>query len=327
MTGEATTGVTETPDPTWHRIDEADLPAEGRIRSVVVDGRSVAVSRCGGHLGALENRCPHQGGPLGEGSIEKGWLRCPWHGYDYRPDHRLPPEGFADGVPAYDVEERADGSYVALPDRALPTRTVADTVVETLVSWGVTSYFGMVGHSNLGFAEALRRAEERGEITYIGIRHEGAAAFAASAYGKLTGRPAACVAIAGPGSTNLLTGLYDAKLDGSPVIAVSGQVPSNVLGRGAFQDLALSRVFNDVAVSTTTLHAGSDHAELTGVAVKRALDRRGVAHLVLPDEVQVLPSEEPPHTPVGRVATRTQPPAPAGLDEAVALVDGCTAVP
>jgi pyruvate oxidase len=321
MTGEASTGVTESPDPTWHRIDEADLPTEGRIRSVVVDGRSVAVSRCGGHLGALENRCPHQGGPLGEGSIEKGWLRCPWHGYDYRPDTGIPPEGFADGVPAYDVEERADGSYVALPERALPTRTVADTVVETLVSWGVTTYFGMVGHSNLGFAEALRRAEERGEITYIGIRHEGAAAFAASAYGKLTGRPAACVAIAGPGSTNLLTGLYDARLDGSPVIAVSGQVPSNVLGRGAFQDLALSRVFNDVAVSTTTLHAGSDHAELTGVAVKRALDRRGVAHLVLPDEVQVLPSEEPPHTPVGRVASRTQPPDPAGVDEAVALVD------
>ena len=90
-------------------------------------------------------------------------------------------------------------------------------LVETLVAYGITHVFGMVGHSNLGFAEAMRRAEERGELTYIGIRHEGAASFAASAYGKLTGRPAACFAIAGPGSTNLLTGLYDAKLDGSPV--------------------------------------------------------------------------------------------------------------
>src|SRR5947208_15131292 len=106
----------------------------------------------------------------------------------------------------------------------------------------------MVGHSNLGFADAMRRAEERGELTYIGIRHEGAAAFAASAYGKLTGRPAACFAIAGPGSTNLLTGLYDAKLDQAPVLAVSGQVPSKVLGRGAFQDLDLNAAFADVAV-------------------------------------------------------------------------------
>jgi pyruvate oxidase len=60
----------------WHRIDPVDAPAEGRVRSVIVDGRSVALARCGERLGALENRCPHQGGPLGEGSIENGWLRC-----------------------------------------------------------------------------------------------------------------------------------------------------------------------------------------------------------------------------------------------------------
>ena len=134
------------------------------------------------------------------------------------------------------------------------------------------------------------RAEQRGEITYVGIRHEGAAAFAASAYGKLTGRPAACFAIAGPGSTNLLTGLYDAKLDGAPVVAISGQVPSSVRGRGAFQDLDLTAVFSDVAVSTEVVQAGSDYAELAALAVKRAIDGRGVAHLVLPDEVQVLAS-------------------------------------
>ena len=145
----------------------------------------------------------------------------------------------------------------------------------------------------------MRRAEERGELTYIGIRHEGAAAFAASAYGKLTGRPAACFAIAGPGSTNLLTGLYDAKLDRAPVVAISGQVPSKVLGRGAFQDLDLSAVFRDVAAWTATVHSGSDHAELAALAVKHALDARGVAHLVLPDEVQVQPSEAPPAQPDG----------------------------
>ena len=157
-------------------------------------------------------------------------------------------------------------------------------------------------------------------MTYIGIRHEGAAAFAASAYGKLTGRPAACFAIAGPGSTNLLTGLYDAKLDGAPVIAISGQVPSKVLGRGAFQDLDLTTVFRDVAVSSTTVTAGSDHAELAALAVKHAIDGRGVAHLVLPDEVQAQPSTALPRAPDGRAACRRILPPPSELSAAATLV-------
>src|SRR5450755_862647 len=82
----------------WHRVDPEDVPGEGRVRSVTAGGRTVALARCGGRLGALENRCPHQGGPLGEGSIEKGWLRCPWHGYDYDPLTGRPPGGFSDGV-------------------------------------------------------------------------------------------------------------------------------------------------------------------------------------------------------------------------------------
>ncbi len=304
----------------WHKVDPADVPDDGRVRSVVVDGRTVALSRCGSRLGALENRCPHQGGPLGEGSIEKGLLRCPWHGYDYDPLTGKPPAGFSDGVPAYQVDERADGVYVQLPPLRTEVRTVADVMVETLVAHGVTRVFGMVGHSNLGFADALRRAEQRGELTYIGIRHEGAAAFAASAYGKLTGRPAACFAIAGPGSTNLLTGLYDAKLDQSPVVAISGQVPSKVLGRGAFQDVDLSAVFKDVAVSTATINSGSDHAELAALAVKHAIDGRGVAHLVLPDEVQVQPSTAPAQRPDGRFSNRRIRPDDDALLRAAALV-------
>jgi thiamine pyrophosphate-dependent acetolactate synthase large subunit-like protein/nitrite reductase/ring-hydroxylating ferredoxin subunit len=288
----------------WHRVDPTDVPDEGRVGSLVVDGRPVALTRCGGRLGALENRCPHQGGPVGEGSIENGWLRCPWHGYDYDPLTGRPPEGFTDAVTAYDVDERDDGIFVRLPDRAETVRTVGDVVIETLVAHGVDTVFGMVGHSNLGLAEAMRKAEERGQLRYVGIRHEGAAAFAASAYGKLTGRPAACFAIAGPGSTNLLTGLYDAKLDGAPVIALSGQVPSSVLGRGAFQDVDLQAVFRDVSVWNATVAAGSDHAELAALAVKHAVDARGVAHLVFPDEVQVLPSAATAALPIGRSAAR-----------------------
>ena len=309
-----------TPEGTWHDVDPVDVPDEGRVRSVTVDGRTVALSRCHGSLGALDNRCPHQGGPLGEGSIEKGLLRCPWHGYDYDPLTGQPPGDFADSVPSYPVEEQEDGVRVLLPERAAVGRTVADVLVETLVAHGVTQVFGMVGHSNLGFADALRRAEERGELRFIGIRHEGAASFAASAYGKLTGRPAACFAIAGPGSTNLLTGLYDAKLDQSPVIAVSGQVPSKVLGRGAFQDLDLSAVFKDVAITSTTVQSGSDHAELAALAVKHARDGRGVAHLVLPDEVQALPSDAPAASPAGRYSDRLVRPDELALDRAAKLV-------
>jgi pyruvate oxidase len=304
----------------WHRIADTELPDEGRVQSADVDGRTLALARYGDVIGALENHCPHQGGPLGEGSIEKGLLRCPWHGYDYDPISGQPPGGFSDSVPSFPVEQRRDGVYVELPDREPAPRTVADVLVETLVCFGITKVFGMVGHSNLGFADALRKAEARGEITYIGVRHEGAAAFAASAYGKLTGRPAMCFAIAGPGSTNLLTGLYDAKLDGAPVLAVSGQVPSSVRGRGAFQDLDLSRVFADVAVSSQVVLAGSDHAELAALAVKRAVDGRGVAHLVIPDEVQVLPSEQPARGPAGRLTARRILPDADSLGRAAALL-------
>ncbi|MFF5965194.1 thiamine pyrophosphate-dependent enzyme [Streptomyces collinus] len=306
---------TESDAGNWHKLDE--LPEEGRVQTVVVDGRPLAVTRCAGRLGALDNHCPHQGGPLGEGSIENGWLRCPWHGYDYNPTTGRPPEGFDDAPVSYEVEEREDGAYVALPQKTERPRSVSDVMVETLVSWGVDTVFGMVGHSNLGFADAVRRAEERGEMRYIGIRHEGAGSFAASAYGKLTGRPAICLGIAGPGSTNMLTGLYDARLDGAPVLAVSGQVPSTVLGRGAFQDVDLSAVFRDVALSTVTVHAGSDHAELTGKAVKHAVDGRGVAHLVLPDEVQEQPSGAPAGAPTGRQAARAVAPPAAETEAAL----------
>ena len=173
----------------WHRVEDEDVPGEGRVLSVEVDGRSVALSRCGEPARRAGNHCPHQGGPLGEGSIEKGLLRCPWHGYDYDPITGRPPAASATRCRVIPSRNAPTACTSNCPSRAAAVRTVADTLVETLVAFGITHVFGMVGHSNLGFADALRRAEGRGEITYIGIRHEGAAAFAASAYGKLTGRP------------------------------------------------------------------------------------------------------------------------------------------
>ncbi|MFW2336484.1 thiamine pyrophosphate-binding protein, partial [Ilumatobacter sp.] len=293
-------------DETWHKILEPDQLDEGRVTTVSVGIRSFAVAKYQGEYGCLDNACPHQGGPLGEGSIENGWLRCPWHGYDYSPTTGVPPGGFSDAPACFTTEVRDDGVYVALPPEPEPVRTVSDVVVETLTNWGLTHVFGMVGHSNLGFADAMRKAEERGDLTYIGIRHEGAAAFAASAYGKLTGRVAGCFGIAGPGSTNLLTGLYDAKEDRAPVLALSGQVPSKVRGRGAFQDTDLEAAFADVAEFSESMHADSDHAELATLAMKTAIVGRNVAHLVFPDEVQhmAVAGDAPAGGPDGRTGSR-----------------------
>lgn len=307
---------------TWHRILDLDELPEGRVTTVTVGRRSLAVAHHDGAYGCLDNACPHQGGPLGEGSIENGWLRCPWHGYDYSPITGRPPEGFSDAPACFPVETRDDGVYVALPPDPEPERTVADVMVETLVNWGLTHVFGMVGHSNLGFADALRKAEARGELTFVGIRHEGAAAFAASAHGKLTGRPAACFGIAGPGSTNLLTGLYDAREDRAPVLAISGQVPSSVRGRGAFQDTDLEAAFSDVAISSETVALGSDHAELASLAMKHAIVGRGVAHLILPDEVQHHPAKPgaAAGSPAGRLGSRATLPPADDLARAVDMI-------
>ena len=304
-------------DSSWHKLLDLDALPEGRVTTVSIGRRSLAVTNVDGHYGALDNRCPHQGGPLGEGSIEKGWLRCPWHGYDYSPIDGKPPGGFSDAPPCFATEIRDDGVYVELPPEPERARTVSDTMVETMVNWGVDAVFGMVGHSNLGFADAMRNAEARGDLRYFGIRHEGAAAFAATAYGKLTGRLAACFGIAGPGSTNLMTGLYDAKVDRAPVLAISGQVPSKNLGRGAFQDLDLQAAFADVARYSETVHAGADHAELVSLACKTALIERDVAHLILPDEVQDEPSDEDPSGPDGRVGNRSIAPPTDALADAV----------
>jgi thiamine pyrophosphate-dependent acetolactate synthase large subunit-like protein/nitrite reductase/ring-hydroxylating ferredoxin subunit len=307
--------------PRWWKVAEVGDLDDGRVRTVQAGTRSLALTRVGDRYGALDNHCPHQGGPLGEGSIENGLLRCPWHGYDYDPLTGAPPPGFTDAPACFPVEVRDDGIYVALEDDPDPARTVSDVMVETIVEWGVTHVFGMVGHSNLGFADAMRRQEEAGRLRFIGIRHEGAASFAASAYGKLTGRAAACFGIAGPGSTNLLTGLYDAKVDRAPVLAISGQVPSTVLGRGAFQDVDLNAAFQAVAGYSKTVLPDSDHAELTALAMKHAIVGRQVAHLVLPDEVQVIPAEgAPPQRPAGRIGPDDIAPPQTALDEAAALI-------
>jgi pyruvate oxidase len=182
-------------------------------------------------------------------------------------------------------------------------RTISDVMIETMINWGVKYVFGMVGHSNLGLSDAIRKQCEAGNLNFIGIRHEGAAAFAASAYGKLTGKPAACLAIAGPGATNLLTGLWDAKLDRVPVLALTGQVDLQFLGPGTFQEVDLAAAFETVSGWSQTVLENSHHSELMSLALKHAKLNRNVSHLIFPNQVQDILADKDAKaaTPQGRL--------------------------
>ncbi len=310
-------------DLVWRKVAERDELDEGRVKSVTAGSLSLALVHFKGQYAAMDNHCPHQGGPLGEGSIEKGvegqcWLRCPWHGWDFDPLTGKPPGGHEDsGQTTYPVEARADGVYVGVPAEPPHERTVTDVMAETMVEWGVKSVFGMVGHSNLGLADAIRRRTAAAEMRYYGIRHEGAASFACSGYAKLSGRPAACLAIAGPGATNLLTGLWDAKVDRAPALALTGQVQIQVFGPGAFQEIDLASAFQSVARFSHSALPTSDHAELMSLAIKNALQHRDVSHLIFPDDVQTLPAgDKPAKGPQGRLSPspRIAPPEDAVKD-------------
>lgn len=311
----------------WHKVASIGELPEGRVKTVTVGTTSLALVHFEGQYSAMDNRCPHQGGPLGEGSIERGvngqcWLRCPWHGWDFDPLTGQPPGGHEDsGQQLYPVEVRKDGVYVAVDDAPEHTTTVSDVMAQTMVNWGVRRVFGMVGHSNLGLADALRRQTLKGNLAYVGIRHEGAAAFACSGYAKLTGMPAACLTIAGPGATNLMTGLWDAKVDRAPVLALTGQVQTQVFGPGAFQDIDLHAAFEPVTRFSQTVLPSSHHAELMTLACKHARVERDVAHLIFPDDVQTLPADgELPTDPRGRLGSPRLAPDPAASGSALSAI-------
>jgi pyruvate oxidase len=311
----------ETNSLIWHKALGKDELPEGRVKQVVLGHVTVAMTHYKGNYGALNNKCPHQGGPLGEGSIEKGLLRCPWHGWDFCPTKGNTP-GYDDGVEAYVVEVRDDGVYVGLPEEAAPVTTVSDVMAETMVNWGVKHVFGIVGHSNLGLADGIRLQDQKGALKFYAVRHELAAAFAVSAYGKLTGRPAACLSIAGPGATNLLTGLWDANVDRSPVLALTGQVDTQVIGAGAFQEVDLQAAFGKVAQWTQPVLHSSKHTELMTLACKSALLNRGVSHLIFPDNVQHMPAPEGATVggPEGRICSVAIRPPTDSTNKAVALL-------
>ena len=133
-------------DHVWIRaIDDGELE-EGRVMTAVVAGRVLAITHYGGSYGVFDNRCPHAGGPLGEGSIERGLLRCPWHGYDYDALTGEPPGGFSDSATGFEVEVRDGGVYIALPS------TAAHTHAPYPMSWSKHSRTG-VCHTSSGWSD------------------------------------------------------------------------------------------------------------------------------------------------------------------------------
>src|SRR5687768_2127913 len=154
-------------------------------------------------------------------------------------------------------------------------RTAADILIETLQAWGVDTIFGIPGDGINGIMEALRTRQDR--IRFIQTRHEEAAALMACGYAKWTGRLGVCLATSGPGGIHLLNGLYDAKLDGAPVLAITGLQFHDLIGTFTQQDVGLDKLFADVAVYNERIMGPAHVENVVALACRTALARRGVA--------------------------------------------------
>lgn len=164
-------------------------------------------------------------------------------------------------------------------------KNASDVLVQTLINWGVDTIFGLPGDGINGVFEALR--EQKDKIKFIQVRHEEAAAFMACAYGKYTGRLGCCIATSGPGAIHMLNGLYDAKMDQSPVLAICGQTYSDLQGSYFQQDVNVTRLYEDVSVYVQEVINPNQAEMLTNEACRHALNHRGVAALVFPVDYQV----------------------------------------
>ena len=162
--------------------------------------------------------------------------------------------------------------------------TVADMLVERLISWGVDTIFGLPGDGVNGIFEALRKNEQK--IRFIQVRHEEAAAFAACAYAKYKRQLGVCLATSGPGGIHLLNGLYDAKCDGQPVLAITGHTFHDLIGTHYQQDVDLDKLFMDVSVYNQRIMGPAHVNNVVDEAIRTALARRGVAHLTVPKDIQ-----------------------------------------
>ena len=161
--------------------------------------------------------------------------------------------------------------------------TVSDVLIAELEKWDIALVFGIPGTSSLGLVEALRKNKK---LRYIVVRHEENAAMAASAYHKLTGKIAACLTIAGPGASNLATGLYDAKEDRASVLSINGQVAGQYIGDGSFQEIDQDAFFRPITVYNNTIYDKTQALKILTQALRHAIVQRGVAQISVPNDVQ-----------------------------------------
>src|ERR671923_536762 len=166
-------------------------------------------------------------------------------------------------------------------------KIASELLVERLADWGVDTVFGLPGDGINGIMEALRRHQDR--VRFVLVHHEEAAAFMACGYAKVTGKLGVCVATSGPGGIHLLNGLYDAKLDGQPVLAVTGLQFHDLLHTFTQQDVELDKLFMDVCVYNARIMGGHHVQNVVELACRTALAYHGVAHVTVPVDVQSQP--------------------------------------
>jgi pyruvate dehydrogenase (quinone) len=171
-------------------------------------------------------------------------------------------------------------------------RIAAESLIERLAEWDVDTVFGLPGDGINGIMEGLRR--HRDKVRFVLVHHEEAAAFMATGYAKATGKIGVCLATSGPGGIHLLNGLYDAKLDHAPVLAITGMQETSVLGTAYQQEVHLDRLFEDVAEYNMMITNPAQLPSLVDIAVRTAYARRGVAHLTLPNDLQVADADADP---------------------------------
>src|SRR3954470_24230118 len=162
--------------------------------------------------------------------------------------------------------------------------TGAEVLVERLIDWGVEVVFGLPGDGINGIMEALRKRQK--EIRFVQVRHEESAAFMACGYAKYTGRLGVCLATSGPGGIHLLNGLYDAKLDKQPVLAITGMHYHDLIGTQAQQDVALDKLFIDVSVFNERVMSPNHVEALADLACRTAISYRSVSHITFPTDLQ-----------------------------------------
>jgi pyruvate dehydrogenase (quinone) len=207
----------------------------------------------------------------------------------------------------------------------------SDILIDTLLEWNVDVIFGLPGDGINGIIEALRTRQDK--IRFIQVRHEESAAFMASAYAKWTGRLGVCLATSGPGGAHLLTGLYDAKLDQAPVLAITGMQYHDLIETFTQQDVNLNRAFEDVAIFNATVSDASHMENVASLACRSALAARGVAHISIASDTQEKElsadkrsRRDVPHHVPNRWFEGSHAPNPAEVEKAAAVLSDASKV-